>query len=227
LSPSKAEAAAAAAQQQREETIDGDEKLQSLEDELAQLRAEIAGLMNAKPTSQPTTTTTTTATTTATHYGNGSGGGSGGLPVFAAHQPTPASFVPPPPPPPMPQRSAKPSKPMPLKQRSSSSRSSLDKENARRNDAPHTPSADALKQQRHSLRASQQRRSLGGTPHRTPPREREARRLASGDTCSSDQQSIIANALRRKFAALNDRPQQQQQQQEARTGVVSTRGRAF
>jgi hypothetical protein len=66
------------------------------------------------------------------------------------------------------------------------------------------PSEDDVQAGRAGLRRTEVRRSLGGTPWRTPPKERAKRALDAEDDPDApvDQQTMIARALRKKFASI-------------------------
>ncbi len=65
------------------------------------------------------------------------------------------------------------------------------------------------------LKRASQRRSIGGTPFRTPPKERAERRLdeAEDGDAPVDTQTMIARALRKKFATLRQQQSPQKQSQ--------------
>jgi hypothetical protein len=66
------------------------------------------------------------------------------------------------------------------------------------------PSEGDVRAGRAGLRRTEVRRSLGGTPWRTPPKERAKRALDAEDDPDApvDQQTMIARALRKKFASI-------------------------
>jgi hypothetical protein len=67
------------------------------------------------------------------------------------------------------------------------------------------PSEGDVRAGRAGLRRTEVRRSLGGTPWRTPPKERAKRALDAEDEdpdAPVDQQTMIARALRKKFASI-------------------------
>lgn len=208
-------------------------KLQSLEDELSKLRAEIAGLM-AEGSSAPTKAAMhTDAPKLVEAAPTQQPAPIQPMPV----EPTPMIAKSIPAPPPMPTKNAATK----IAKSASIKVQSTNKENAVGNKTTKTttfkqplaiskPSANEFALGRKSLRRASVRRSIGGTPWRTPPKEREAKRLDALDDQSAigatDTQALIARALRKKFAGLKSLPRNSPTPNNTPSGAVfAGRGR--
>jgi hypothetical protein len=188
-------------------------KLKLLEDELSKLRAEIAAMMSGD---------------------DGGSGSVIPIPpppplVDAAVAPVAGHFQLPPPPPPMFDAAdapvgdwtAPPAPPPPSSSSSSTESESVASAGRKRRTtiaamspreraksvkvAPALrPSETDVQAAASKLKRASQRRSIGGTPFRTPPKERAERRLDEADDGDApvDTQTMIARALRKKFATL-------------------------